>query len=97
MRTKNESTNPFEVLGAEISHLQTQITNLVTLLTDKQKPTPQNHTLTRFEVTAEYKFSLPTLHSLMKKGLPFHKVGKKTLFKREDLETYLSENRKNIS
>lgn len=53
----------------------------------------QDERITRKEVCRLYKISLPTVHELMKKGLPYEKAGRKTLFKRSDVDAYFSERR----
>lgn len=57
----------------------------------KQDLAPEDERLTRIGVCDLYKISFPTLHSLMKKGLPFEKVGRKTLFKRSLVDKYFSQ------
>lgn len=45
--------------------------------------------LTRKEIKSIYKVSYPTIHSAMNSGkLPFEKIGRKTLFRREDVEAF---------
>lgn len=53
----------------------------------KVKNQNEHERLTRKQVCEEYKISLGTVHNLMKQGkLAYHKVGRKTLFRREDVE-----------
>jgi excisionase family DNA binding protein len=54
----------------------------------KQSREAKDERLTRAEVCSLYKISLPTVHECMKKGLPFEKVGRKTLFRREEVDNY---------
>lgn len=62
-----------------------------TSINNASDSTNQNERLTRKEIREIYKISYPTIHVLMKSGkLPFEKVGRKTLFKKIDLENYLS-------
>lgn len=50
--------------------------------------------LTRKQICEEYKISYGTIHNLMKRGeLPYDKVGRKTLFKREDVELCIKRKR----
>jgi len=49
---------------------------------------PADERLTRQQVSNLYHMSLPTLHECMKRGLPYEKVGRKTLFRREDVDRY---------
>lgn len=56
-----------------------------------QKPTHDaDERLTRVQVGKLYKISLPTLHEMMKRGLPFEKVGRKTLFKRVEVDRFFA-------
>jgi hypothetical protein len=58
---------------------------------EKQK---KSERLTRKQLKEEYQIGYATIHSLMRKELlPFDKVGRKTLFKRVDVENCIS-NRK---
>ena len=57
-----------------------------TLLRANQKINPYER-LTRKDITKEYRISLGTIHNAMNKGtLTYEKVGRKTLFKRTDVE-----------
>lgn len=47
--------------------------------------------LTRKEVSSRYKISLGTIHNLMQKGLPYIKVGRKTLFNIKEIEIYFKD------
>jgi hypothetical protein len=49
---------------------------------------------TRDEVCARLKISLPTLHAEMKRGLPFEKIGRKTLFRRGTTNEYFQQKNK---
>lgn len=50
-----------------------------------------NERITRKQVSKEKSISLGTIHNLMKSGkLPYEKVGRKTLFKREDVEQFFN-------
>lgn len=52
-----------------------------------QQSSNPHERLTRRQVSQQYKVSLGTIHNLMKAGkLAYEKVGRKTLFRREDLE-----------
>lgn len=78
--------NPFEVIEARLSNIE----NLLLDLKHQPKqapPTNPNERLTRKQVQKEYNISLGTVHNLMKKdALAYEKVGRKTLFRREDVE-----------
>lgn len=47
--------------------------------------------ITRKDIKRIYKVSYPTIHSLMKQGLPFEKIGRKTLYKRSLVDKYFSQ------
>lgn len=60
----------------------------------KVKSLENHERLTRKQICEEYKISLGTIHNLMKRGeLPYDKVGRKTLFKREDIELCIKRKR----
>ncbi|AHM60271.1 hypothetical protein D770_10070 [Flammeovirgaceae bacterium 311] len=63
-------------------------------LSVKVKNQNDHERLTRKQVCDEYKISLGTIHNLMKRGkLSYDKVGRKTLFKREDVERCINRKR----
>lgn len=55
---------------------------------NQSKKPPQDERLTRHEVCALYKISLPTLHKAMREGLPFEKIYRKTIFRRQEIDQY---------
>lgn len=60
-----------------------------------EKAVNTNERLTRNEVAEQFKISLSTIHKAMRAGnLPFSKVGRKTIFRREDVEAFFQSNRK---
>lgn len=52
-----------------------------------------NERLTRKEVIKLYRITYPTLHKQMQQGLSYEKIGKKTLFKRSDVEHWFNSKR----
>ncbi|PWJ41090.1 helix-turn-helix domain-containing protein [Sediminitomix flava] len=95
----NQMQNPFEALHAEIRGLRGVISELKEEVRNvqKQKPVSPSERLSRKEVAKEYSLSLGTLHTLMKKGeIPFEKVGRKTVFKRADVEKFFESKKKNL-
>lgn len=78
--------NPFKLIEARLSNIESLILDL------KHQPkqaliSNPHERLTRKQVSQQYKISLGTIHNLMKAGkLAYEKVGRKTLFRREDLE-----------
>ena len=64
-------------------------------LSDSQPTFNPSERLTRKQVSEEYKVSFPTIHSLMRqRRLIYEKVGRKTLFKRSEVEKAFSQNRR---
>ena len=87
--------NPFELIEARLSSIE----NLILDLKYKYQPNQvgpsinPNERLSRKQVRQEYNISLSTIHSLMNSGkLPYEKVGRKTLFRREDVERCFTNN-----
>jgi len=71
------------LLFLEINKLQ----QLVLEVQSTQNPINPHERLTRKEVTQEYKICYATVHNLINQGrLRYEKIGRKTLFRREDLE-----------
>lgn len=54
----------------------------------KATPPPTNQRFTRKEVCNKYSITFSTLHKHMKLGLVFEKLGRKTLFRADDVENY---------
>jgi excisionase family DNA binding protein len=64
----------------------------------KEESSQPHERLTRKEVSDEYKISLGTVDNLKKDGkLSFEKLGRKTLFKRSEVEIYFQSKSKKIS
>ena len=54
--------------------------------------------LTIVQLSEQYQISKPTIHSLMKSGkLSFEKIGRKTLFRKSDVEKYFQSNRRHLN
>lgn len=53
--------------------------------------------ITRKNIKDLYKISLATVHALMSQGLPYEKVGRKTLFKRGDVDEFFKERKNKLS
>ncbi|MEO9805484.1 MAG: helix-turn-helix domain-containing protein [Reichenbachiella sp.] len=49
-----------------------------------------NRRLTIKEVCEKYQISKPTLHKHMRCGLPFQKIGRKTVFMLQEVERYFN-------
>ena len=78
--------NPF----TEISDRLDRIECILEKIQEKEIPALNDNRLTREEVSHIYKISLPTVHKMMKQGLPYQKIGRKTIFRKEDIEKFIS-------
>ena len=84
--------NPYELIMKRIDDLESAI-----LEATRKEPEPVvshgNQRLTREEITDMYKISKPTIHKLMNTGkLDFEKIGRKTLFRLEEVERVFRNN-----
>lgn len=80
--------NPFALLHQEMVSIKRMLADLGQNISSIQAPgyDPQER-ISRSQLQKEKSISLGTIHNLMKKGeLPYEKVGRKTLFKRQDVE-----------
>ena len=66
---------------------------MVEVMTKNQRDSEikPNQRITRKEVKETYRISYPTIHKLMHEGLPFLKIGRKTVFRVDDIENFLEE------
>ena len=79
--------NPFAAIEAKLNSIETLILDLKHQPKQIYTSTSPNQRLTRKQVREEYNVSLGTIHNLMRQGkLHYEKVGRKTLFRREDVE-----------
>jgi excisionase family DNA binding protein len=87
-------SNPFEAIRERFDKLERLIHGVNEHITKPPDPNPFER-ITRKQITHDYKVSLGMIHNAMKRGdLPFEKVGRKTLFKRAEVEAWIS-NKKN--
>lgn len=49
----------------------------------------ENEMIGRKELARQLSVTLPTIHRLMQKGLKFYKVGRRTLFKPDEVKAFL--------
>jgi excisionase family DNA binding protein len=78
----SEILNRFDIITKEIQTLQTELTN-------RQSPTDY---ITRHEVAAIFKISLPTVHEWIKKGiLKSYKIANRIFLKRYEVEAALTQ------
>ena len=68
--------------------LETSINNAINKAFKELNQKSMDERLTRKQLCELYKISMPTLHTHMKKGLYYEKVGRKTLFKRVETDKY---------
>lgn len=89
---KVQIQNPFEVILAKVANVEKQLQELKEKLAQpKSSPVNPNQRLTRKQLKDERNISFGTIHNLMKRGkLSYEKVGRKTLFRREDVERCFS-------
>ena len=86
--------NIYENLFQRLDQIESLIVKNNELLRPINSSNP-NERLTRKQVKEQYKISYATLHNLMRQQrLTYEKIGRKTLFKRCDLETCFNSNTK---
>lgn len=85
---KVQLENPFEALFNKVNKVERLLVDLNQKIDNsKSEPVNPNERITRKQLSKEKNISLGTIHNLMKRGeLPYEKIGRKTLFRREDLE-----------
>ncbi|MEO9482477.1 MAG: helix-turn-helix domain-containing protein [Ekhidna sp.] len=77
------------------SILKEALQELIESAKQSEPSVSKDRRLTRLEVIESYKISSGTLHKIMREGdLAYEKVGRKTLFKSEDVENYFLSRRK---
>jgi hypothetical protein len=81
-----QNYNPFEQINERLLVIEKHLIDLSNKVFTQD--TDKDERLTRKSVCQKYKISLPTLHQCMKNGLPFEKIGRKTLFRREELDFF---------
>lgn len=89
---KVQFENPFTALFSKVDNVEKLLISLSeNLAASGDTPSNPNERLTRIQVRQEFNISLGTIHNLMKRNeLPYEKVGRKTLFKRQDVEKFFS-------
>lgn len=86
------NTNPFTEIQERFDKLENLFMSEVEKLKFNQlSKQNSNEHLTRKDVKEQYKISYGTIHNAMNRGkLHFSKVGRKTLFKRKDVEAFIN-------
>lgn len=83
-------SNPFKKIDQRLSTIEELLKGL-SHKEDEKHPSSEHERLTRTELCQKFKISLGTVHNLMKSGgLPYEKIGRKTLFKLTDVEEFFS-------
>lgn len=93
-------TNPYLLIDQRFDRIERALKELKDLQLKLGEPaeTGPNTRLTRKQLSRQFNISLGTIHNLMKSGrLPYEKVGRKTLFKAEEVEAFFNSNSKSIS
>ena len=84
--------NIYENLFQRLDQIESLIVKSNELLNTSNSFNPSER-LTRKQVREQYKISFGTLHNLMRQQrLAYEKIGRKTLFKRSDLEACFNSN-----
>jgi hypothetical protein len=83
--------NPFQQIDQRFDELEKLILGLQKE-DDKSSQAPDPHErLTRADIRKQYKVSFGTIHNAMNSGkLSYDKVGRKTLYKRIDVENWIN-------
>lgn len=82
--------NPFTAIEDRLDSIESLIGQINARLEKPILTQEKDQRLNRFEVASLIGISLPTLHKCMANGLPFQKVGRKTVFKKSEVEKYFS-------
>jgi excisionase family DNA binding protein len=84
--------NPFAALFLKLESVEKRVIRLSEKLDNVgDDPVNPNERITRKQLSKEKNISLGTIHNLMKKGeLAYEKVGRKTLFRREEVEQFFN-------
>ena len=86
--------NIYENLFQRLDQIESLIVKSNELLNTSNSFNPSER-LTRKQVREQYKISFATLHNLMRQQrLAYEKIGRKTLYKRSDLEACFNSNSK---
>ena len=88
--------NPFEVIDARLSHIETLLLDIKHTPKEQGKPTDQPERLLTIQEAAEFlSLTVPTMYSKVSKGeLPVMKRSKRLYFSRAELMEYIKTGRK---
>lgn len=81
-------TNPFESIISELTAIKSSLAEIQDRIDRPTRVYDPDERLTRAAIKNKYGISYPTIHAEMKRGLPYEKVGRKTLFRRADVDAY---------
>lgn len=88
-------TNPFERIDYRFDKLEELYINLSNKLSNIKQDSNQFERLTRKQVSEQYKICYGTIHNGMKQNkLSYEKLGRKTLFQRQEIEKWIRTTRK---
>jgi excisionase family DNA binding protein len=84
-------TNPFQQIDQRFDELEALIQGLQKTENASSPEIDPHERLTRADIKKLYKVSFGTIHNAMNSGkLSYDKVGRKTLFKRSDVESWIN-------
>jgi hypothetical protein len=91
MSNLNQS-NPFMEINEQFIEIKQILADLSKkIASEKSEPNNPHERLTRADIKKQYKVSFGTIHNAMKAGkLAYDKVGRKTLFKRVEVENWIN-------
>jgi len=83
--------NPFQQIDQRFDELESLIKGLQKKENSSSSQTDPHERLTRADIKKLYKVSFGTIHNAMNSGkLSYDKVGRKTLYKRVDVENWIN-------
>lgn len=86
-----QKENPFQQIEKRFDELERLIQRLQKTDNSSSPKTDPHERLTRADIRKDYKVSFGTIHNAMNSGkLLYDKVGRKTLYKRIDVENWIN-------
>ena len=83
--------NPFQIIDERLDQIETLVRQIQSSQKASKVEFNPNRRLTRKNLKEEYSISYATIHNLMKSGkLQYEKCGRKTLFRRDQVEACFS-------
>lgn len=88
---QENSSNPFQQIDQRFDELAKLIQGLQKEDNKSSQVIDPHERLTRADIRKQYKVSYGTIHNAMNRGkLSYDKVGRKTLYKRIDVESWIN-------